>query len=334
LGQTIPVKKMKSILVHLGFGVTGAKVWHVTVPAWRLDVRQSEDLVDEIGRIVGYTDLPKTFPQVNAIPQPLPRIVSLKERIRDLLVDLGLTEVITHSYYGQAERQAVGGDHIAIANPLDASQAYVRRSLAPAVKKILERAVDAGRTVRVFEISRVFTSAQNSERGQDWKLAIGVAHKVQPGTPLAWKALGILRELCTDLSIDQPVLDAAESVVQKGYVLSWMEIDIHALAQKQKPKKFVEHSKFPAVDRDISMFIPTGFGFERVQRAIAELPAADRQLLRMDLLSGEWFAKDQQTSLKVHVVFQAMDRTLTKPEIDAVMSHLSSALTGLGATIR
>ena len=82
------------------------------------------------------------------------------------------------------------------------------------------------------------------------------------------------------------------------------------------------------------MFVPAGFGFERVQQAIAELPAGDRELIRMDLLGGEWFAKDEQTSLKVHVVFQAMDRTLTKPEIDAVMSRLTSALTSFGATIR
>ena len=82
------------------------------------------------------------------------------------------------------------------------------------------------------------------------------------------------------------------------------------------------------------MFVPAGFGFERVQQAMAELPAGDRELLRRDLLSGEWFAKDEHTSLKVHIVFQAMDRTLTKPEIDAVMSRLTSALTSFGATIR
>lgn len=334
LGQTIPVKKMKSILAHLGFEVTGTKVWQVTVPEWRLDVRQPEDLVDEIGRIVGYTDLPKSFPLVDAIPQALPRLVLLKEHIRDLLVDLGLTEVMTHSYYGQAEQQVVGGEHIAIANPLDTSQAYVRRSLTPAIKKILERSVDAGQTTRVFEISRVFTSVENIERGQDWKLAIGVAHKVQPGTPPAWKTLGILRQLSNGLSIDQPVLETAESETRKGYVMTWIQIDIHAMLQQQKPKKYIEHSKFPTVDRDISMFVPAGFGFERVQQAITELPAGDRLLLRMDLLGGEWFTKDQQTSVKVHVVFQAMDRTLTKPEIDAVMNRLTSALSSLGATIR
>jgi phenylalanyl-tRNA synthetase beta chain len=85
----------------LGFGVAevgdgNSDVVEVTVPTWRDDIQESADLVEEVARIVGYDRIPSLLPA-----GPLPAMVldtwfDREERLRDILVGEGLTEVVTY----------------------------------------------------------------------------------------------------------------------------------------------------------------------------------------------------------------------------------------------
>jgi phenylalanyl-tRNA synthetase beta chain len=68
-----------------------------TVPPHRPDVTLPADLVEEVARIVGYEAIPST--QLHGpMPEPLPSTErDWEERVRDILVGCGLTEVITYS---------------------------------------------------------------------------------------------------------------------------------------------------------------------------------------------------------------------------------------------
>jgi phenylalanyl-tRNA synthetase beta chain len=67
------------------------------VPTWRGDVEEEADLIEEVARIVGYDRIPSTLPI-----GPLPAViedawVERENRIRDILVGAGLSEVVTYS---------------------------------------------------------------------------------------------------------------------------------------------------------------------------------------------------------------------------------------------
>jgi phenylalanyl-tRNA synthetase beta chain len=84
----------------------------VTVPTWRGDVEESADLVEEVMRIVGFDRIPATLP-VGPLPEP-PAIdwFAREDRIRDLLVGAGLTEIVSYSLTSRSvmARLLVGGN--------------------------------------------------------------------------------------------------------------------------------------------------------------------------------------------------------------------------------
>ena len=99
----MPVTRTQSIdaLRALGFGVQeradSGNIVDVSVPTWRQDVEESADLVEEVARIVGYEHVPATLPE-----GPIPDVLQdnwfyREQRLREILVGAGLTEIITYS---------------------------------------------------------------------------------------------------------------------------------------------------------------------------------------------------------------------------------------------
>ena len=128
----------------LGFGVRDAgdsadEPLVVTVPTWRGDVEESADLVEEVARIVGYDRIPATIP-VGPLPEP-PAIdwFAREDRIRDLLVGAGLTEIVSYSLTSRAvmARLLVGGnpgDELLLSAPVTgASSTGTTAGVIPAV---------------------------------------------------------------------------------------------------------------------------------------------------------------------------------------------------------
>jgi phenylalanyl-tRNA synthetase beta chain len=99
LGSDIPAAMMVRILSDLEFGIAdgaGGKLL-VTVPSHRQDVRIPADLAEEIGRIYGYDRLTPTLLADELPPQRHNLALEGEEKIRDIMVGCGLTEVITYS---------------------------------------------------------------------------------------------------------------------------------------------------------------------------------------------------------------------------------------------
>jgi phenylalanyl-tRNA synthetase beta chain len=98
LGMTIPAADVERILSSLGFAVeSDGDAYVATPPFWRPDVEIADDLIEEIGRIYGYDQLPATMlrGQLPAVqPRPVP---TLRERLRDLMAGLGFQEILTYS---------------------------------------------------------------------------------------------------------------------------------------------------------------------------------------------------------------------------------------------
>lgn len=109
----------------------------VSCPPWRSDIAVADDVVEEIGRIIGYDNLPSD-PLPGAVPDPDvdPERV-LGERIRDVLTSLGLREIITYVTVGEDEITATAAESgsapesIRLQNPMNAARERMRTSLRP-----------------------------------------------------------------------------------------------------------------------------------------------------------------------------------------------------------
>jgi len=137
LGISVPVKDSVRILTGLGFTCTFADgSYAVEPPDWRPDVELPDDVIEEIGRIYGYENLPATMLR-GSLPPIEPRPVEdLRERVRDLAVSLGFQEIITYTLTGEARLARVVDptdarrmSPLGVVNPVAAQHTYLRTTL-------------------------------------------------------------------------------------------------------------------------------------------------------------------------------------------------------------
>ena len=163
LGYEVDTDDAVLVLVRLGFGVEqeGDRL-RVTPPHFRRDVRLAEDVVEEVGRCLGYGRVPATLPGRRAPVGPLAPSVPLDDRVRDLCVGAGLDEAITYSFIAPAQAallRGVGGARrpIPIRNPLSEEWSVLRTGLLPGLCATLALNLNRGaRAVSLFEVGRAF----------------------------------------------------------------------------------------------------------------------------------------------------------------------------------
>jgi len=149
------------ILERLCFNVrqTAPRLFAVTPPTWRStrDVSIKEDLVEEVGRMVGYDTITPRPPEVACTVPPEDPWRKFLRGVRRGLAAQGFTEVYNYSFYSEelARRFDLSpADHLVVANPISAEQKLMRRSLLPLIyRNILENSKHL-ESFRLFEIGR------------------------------------------------------------------------------------------------------------------------------------------------------------------------------------
>lgn len=140
LGITIAHDQVSHILTSLGLDCqTVADGWQVTAPAWRFDINIEADLIEELGRIVGYDNIPLCSPAVT-IPRPsISETTISANQIRQQLVNSGYSEVVAYSFIDtQSNTQFYDyPSAIELANPISAEMSSMRTSLLPGLLKTL-----------------------------------------------------------------------------------------------------------------------------------------------------------------------------------------------------
>jgi phenylalanyl-tRNA synthetase beta chain len=160
LGRSISADEVRSILESLQFGATEtAGGFLVTVPSWRAtkDVSIKDDLLEEIGRMIGYESITPEAPLIQSVvPHQVPSRI-YHRRVRKMAAAQGFTEVSNYSFVSEDMVIPFGLDpasHVRVGNPIAADQRLMRQSLLPGIRKnILENSRHSS-TFRLFEIGR------------------------------------------------------------------------------------------------------------------------------------------------------------------------------------
>ncbi len=160
LGLSIDDSKVENILTRLGMHWTADEAgWQVTAPDYRFDIAIEADLVEEIGRVYGYNNLPTSLPtsDLRFVDEPESKITTRK--IRQLLVDHDYQEAITYSFVDEGIQQLLDPDNtpVKLANPISSDMSVMRTTLWASLLKIAEynQARQQNR-VRLFEIGKRF----------------------------------------------------------------------------------------------------------------------------------------------------------------------------------
>ena len=159
LGRSLEAGEVRAILEALEFGVkeTGPRVFSVSIPSWRAtkDISMAEDLVEEVGRMVGYDSIPPKPPLIAAtVPPEDPRRRFLRQTKTAVALQ-GFTEVSNYSFLSEEQVQHFGmrpEDHVRVLNPIAADQSLMRRSLIPGIFSNLEENSKHFASFRLFEV--------------------------------------------------------------------------------------------------------------------------------------------------------------------------------------
>jgi len=163
LGVSIPLDEASHTLQLLEFEVRRqGDVLEVLPPPHRLDIQAGPaDLIEELARLRGYDHLPATLLACELPAQRDNAELAREERTRDILVSLGLQEVITYAMTAPEREtlltgQTEGVEYVRLANPISAERSVMRRELLPGVLEVAATNLRHCDTVRLFEVGRVF----------------------------------------------------------------------------------------------------------------------------------------------------------------------------------
>ncbi len=132
---------------------------HVQVPSFRPDIVLEEDLIEEIGRIYGYENIPETLPAGGATQGGDSEEGIFITRLKRTLTACGMQEVVTHSLVAPSlfESPADADRLVAVRNALSAEVGGLRRSLLPTLLDAAQLNARQGqRQLALFEVGRVW----------------------------------------------------------------------------------------------------------------------------------------------------------------------------------
>ncbi|MCS6834768.1 MAG: phenylalanine--tRNA ligase subunit beta [Anaerolineae bacterium] len=171
LGIEMSVQQAAELLTRLQFDVTlEGETLHVTAPTYRTDIGTGvigqADLIEELARLIGYDRIPDTIMADEMPPQRSFRAFEMEERVRDLLVSLGLRENISYRFSTpEAEARLVPpgavssfpqAEYVALQNPISADKTVLRHTLLAGLLENAARNLRYAQRQQVFEIGSVY----------------------------------------------------------------------------------------------------------------------------------------------------------------------------------
>lgn len=349
-GLALKEKEALGYLKRLGFKVSGRRV---TAPAERTDIFNGADLADEIVRLYGYDKLPALAPVAALRPTEHDESVKLKNLVRSVLINLGLTESYNYSFVSSRDLEKFGesaSSAAEILNPISAEFQYLRPNLAIGLLKNCEDNFRFAPEARMFEIGRTFVVEKGAVKE---RLRLGIALASKKSNPLlALKGIvstllqaSGLSDFSEDSAADFPdYLDASASlrIESDHHVLGYLGATVSGVSDAAAmaelyldelvslvsgEREYEPIPKFPAVDRDISFIVGAGVRVGDILQAIQD--ASPKLIYDVDLL--DYYQDDSkmnadEKSLTFRIIFQAENRTLTDVEVGHEMEKVVSVL--------
>jgi phenylalanyl-tRNA synthetase beta chain len=165
LGYAVDEATVVKILSELCFklAAAGEGEFEVTVPTWRAtkDIAIAEDLVEEVGRVFGYDNIPPQAPVVT-LDRPDRNAKKKLERLarNHLSLTAGLDELQTYSFDDDAFLERAGipraAARVTLRNPISQDEPAMRRSIVPHLVQALDKNARGFANIRLYEIGRVF----------------------------------------------------------------------------------------------------------------------------------------------------------------------------------
>ena len=265
LGISNDKKAFKEYLLKLGFEVLDNKI---IVPSYRNDIKNLNDIAEEIARVIGYNNIPTTsfkMPPANTVTD----IKILEQNVKDFLIKNGFFEVVNNPFVSVEENHTIKVD-----NPLDSNRQYIRTNLERSlIENLLYNERRQQDSIKLFEISDVYSIDRNLKN----KKVLGIICSGRVGKNYLdfSKKINIkyirnlIKELLPTLNINPINIDRKSLNTKSNNEIIYLELELNSFNdlspnflsnQKRNSKdynfiKYSPVSEFPSSSRDLSFSI-------------------------------------------------------------------------------
>jgi phenylalanyl-tRNA synthetase beta chain len=366
LGVAVPGEDVLSILRLLSIGVDiRDEELHLTIPSFRPDLVNEADIVEEIGRVYGYEHIVPVAPMLPLVSREQNGERTLERGLMEYLAHAGWDEVMTYSFYGK-DLLAWSGisekAHLALENPMNPNQTYLRARLLPTVfEKALENMPRTDR-FKIFESGRIHFVSGGTVR-EEKRIAFALSLRESVSGEAFFSQKGEMEQLFDFLGMSkrisfEPTGDASPlfhpgrtaSIMADGELIGVIgeahpsflkkfgsrriaiaELSLSALSRFSDTSVVMSTiPKFPYVSRDISLVVPSEVPFADLEKTIV---AAGGDLLR-ECTFFDLYEKGKEKNIAFHLSFGADNRTIGGGEAeDAFQAIVSAAEKGFGAKL-
>ena len=369
LGTKYTPEEMATTLRNVGFLVEVVdEQLRVTVPEWRTDVKIKEDVIEEVGRLKGYDNIPKSLPLRPFVGVKKNPMFELKRELRAILSDnLSCNEVLTYSFVSKDLQEKVGenyDDSYEIVNSISPELQCFRQSITPSLMDKMYENIRAGhKEFTLYEFNQV---TRKSLGLTDERVPEMQNHLAVLSTEDFYFAKMMLMELGRKLKIDfrleentleelpyfekvrsAKVTLAGETVGVVGEIkarvlkkfkikkAAGLELNLDKIVKMKRAVALkLKISKFPYVERDLTVKVKDEFKYGLLEAKITKVFEMMDKII-FEVVPVSIYQGEDKTSKNVsfHLSFANTEKTLEAEEISAIMNRIEQKMSELGAEI-
>ncbi|MDQ2773870.1 MAG: phenylalanine--tRNA ligase subunit beta [Acidobacteriota bacterium] len=369
LGKSVTEAEVTGILQALGFVVakTEQGTLSVVVPTWRAtkDVSLKADLVEEIGRIIGYGEITPTPPLVASVPPPANPMRAYLRQVRSELAAQGFSEVYNYSFLNEVDVKRFSldiGSHVAVRNPIASELTHLRRSLLPGLFRNVIDNVRHFQEFRLFEIGNEIHPDEADELPRESTHAAAVIYSLHGDeqdffemkraveclfpsartmatgarayehpartAKIVWQGalIGRVFEL-------HPSLLRKEGVEGRA-VLFDVDLQVAQAVAAARIVKYVPLRKYPTSGFDLSIVAEMRVPVARIEDELTELAGASLASIEfVRQYAGPPLAEGQK-SVSYRLEVGSLDHTLSAEEVTEIRSRVIEGMQATGYELR
>jgi phenylalanyl-tRNA synthetase beta chain len=224
LGHQIPVDTIAGFLSSIGLKCVrkGPDAIQCTDPLFRHDLSIEEDLIEEVGRLVGYDAIPAAEYARVSMDVKIPETEHAADTVRCAMAYAGFNEIITNSMTSEKHRALLTPliQAVTILNPLSPDMAQMRTTLAGSMLEVLAYNLNRKNSDnKFFEVGKIYEQLASGERRESDVLGIlfeanwiPAAWNTAGGIPCNFYTVkGVLEALAARLGYGEPALSPFEA---------------------------------------------------------------------------------------------------------------------------
>lgn len=364
LGRHVSLDEVQGIFESLGFGVSvnSPGTLLITVPSWRAtkDISLKEDLVEEIGRMVGYGSIPPNAPKLAATVPPPNELRAWQTKLRQVISARGFHEVYNYSFLSDETVERFGLDpkaQVRVLNPIAAGQDLMRSTLVPGIWKNVVENSRFLEHFRLFELGVEAHKREGALPAEIHHIAAAVYSKDGNEQPL-FELKGLAEAIIPRAEIrlgdalrpfEHParvaqvylhnravgrLFELHPSFVEKGRA-AVLDIDLDELMRLSRDeRRYLPIRRFPSSAFDLSVIAGVRAVVGQIQRDLTVLSGEQLESIEFVRQYSGPPLPEGQKSVSFRVTVAASDRTLSSDEVSSIRARMIDGMRTLGYDLR